>query len=389
MSNRKTMKIMCWTAFFLPDIGGTEVLLAKALTKLQRRSYDFIVVTSHGKYELSNETTYNGVPIYRFKFRDALRNGNLGLMFKIQKKIIKLKKSFKPDLVHVHVSDPSVYFHLSTTSALPVPTLITFNQNLTYFGLKASPGTLIREVLSMADWITAISKATLTGIQEFMAEIKDRSSVIYSGMDPPDISPESDSFAAQRILCIGRLIHQKGFDLAIRAFWSLRNRFPQARLTIVGDGPIRSDLEQLVAILGMSDIVEFKGSIDPETVPALMNLATMVVIPSRTEGLPMVALEAALMARPVIATSVGGLAEAVLHQETGLIIEKENFQALTEAIAYILDNPGIALRIGQDARLRALQVFSLDNFINSYDRLYRKLIQAENIPIVMKKEQSS
>jgi glycogen(starch) synthase len=383
------MKILCWTAFFLPDIGGTEVLLAKVLPKIQRLNYEFIVVTSHGKYKLNDETVYNGVPIYRFKFRDALSNGNLRLMLKIRQQITRLKKSFKPDLVHVHVSDPSVYFHINTDSAFPVPTIVTFHQNLAYFGLNTNKGTLIRQVISMANWITAVSQATLKGIHESMPEIKDRSSVICNGMDPLDLFPEPLSFVQPRILFVGRLIHQKGLDIAIRAFGTLRYRFPRARFTIAGDGPIRSDLEQLATTLGMSDFIEFKGRIDPETVPALMNSATMVVMPSRTEGLPMVALEAAQMARPVIATSVGGLSEVVLHQETGLIIEKENTQALADAIAYILDNPDLASHMGQAARLRALQVFSLENYINSYDRLYRKIIQAENKPLAMKKEQSS
>jgi glycogen(starch) synthase len=115
----------------------------------------------------------------------------------------------------------------------------------------------------------------------------------------------------------------------------------------------------------------------------------MVVMPSRTEGLPMVALEAAQMARPVIATPVGGVAEVVFHQKTGLIIEKENTQALAKAIAYLLDHPDITSRMGQAARARALEVFNMDNCINSYDRLYRKLIQTKNKLLAMKKEQSS
>jgi len=369
------MKILDWTPFFLPDVGGIEVLAAKALPKLQQRNYDLVVVTSHGKYDLADETEYNGIPVYRFHTRTAVGKGNLGQLIRIRQKVAKLKQSFEPDLVHINLSDPSAYFHLSTTTAYPALTLLTLHQNLAYFGLKGSLDTLLGQMLSMADWVTAVSAVTLSGIQAFMPEIRERSSVIYNGLDTPDLLPEPLPFDAPRILCVGRLLHQKGFDLAITAFASLLDRFPRARLTIVGDGPKRSDLEQQAAALDLAEAVEFKGRISPEHVPELMNTATVVVMPSRSEGFPMVALEAAQMARPIVATPVGGLPESVVHQQTGLLVEPEDSLALAEAIAFLLSHPDTARRMGQAGRSRALDIFSMERFVDAYDALYRKLIQ--------------
>jgi glycogen(starch) synthase len=248
------------------------------------------------------------------------------------------------------------------------------HQNLAYFGLKGGLDTLLGQMLSMADWVTAVSAVTLSGIQAFMPEIRERSSVIYNGLDTPDLLPEPLPFDAPRILCVGRLLHQKGFDLAITAFASLIDRFPRARLTIVGDGPNRSDLEQQATALGLGEAVEFKGRISPEHVPELMNTATVVVMPSRSEGFPMVALEAAQMARPIVATPVGGLPESVVHQQTGLLVEPEDSLALAEAIAFLLSHPDIARQMGQAGRSRALDIFSMERFVDAYDALYRKLI---------------
>ncbi len=369
------MKILYWTPFFLPDIGGVEVMAAKALPKLQKRNYEFVVVTSHGRYDLADETEYNGIPIYRFHTRTAVGKGNLGQLIRIRQKVAKLKQSFKPDLVHINLSDPSAYFHLSTATAYPAPTLVTVQQNLAYFGLKGGLDTLLGQTLSMADWVTAVSAVTLSGVQTFMPEIRERSSIIYYGLDTPDVIPEPLPFDAPRILCVGRLLHQKGFDLAITAFASLLDRFPQARLTIVGDGPSRFDLEQQAATLGLAEAVEFKGRINPGKVPELMNKASVVVMPSRCEGFPMVALEAAQMARPVVATPVGGLPESVVHQRTGLLVEPEDSLALAEAIAFLLSHPDIARQMGQAGRSRVLDIFNMERFVDAYDMLYRKLIQ--------------
>jgi glycosyltransferase involved in cell wall biosynthesis len=156
------------------------------------------------------------------------------------------------------------------------------------------------------------------------------------------------------------------------------NRFPQARLSIVGEGPERVHLEEQAASLGLKDSVEFVGRVEPGEVPAVMGQATVVVMPSRVEGFPMRALEAAKMARPVVATPAGGLAEAIIHEQTGLIVEKENSFALAEAVGFLLGHPDVAVRMGQAARSRVLGTFSLKSCVDSYDRLYHTLIREKS-----------
>jgi glycosyltransferase involved in cell wall biosynthesis len=133
----------------------------------------------------------------------------------------------------------------------------------------------------------------------------------------------------------------------------------------------------LVTLLGLKEAVDFVGWVAPDKVPMLMNTATVVVMPSRWEGLPIVALEASLMARPIVASRVEGLTEVVVHQQTGLLVEKENSEALAEALAFLLDHPEFATVMGQTARRYVQEVFSFERCMDAYDTLYRRLATAE------------
>jgi glycosyltransferase involved in cell wall biosynthesis len=100
-------------------------------------------------------------------------------------------------------------------------------------------------------------------------------------------------------------------------------------------------------------------------------------MPSYHDGLPSVALQAALRARPVIATAVGGIPEIVLHDKTGLLVERNNVEALTQAIEHLLDNPHKAAALGLAAQRHAQAEFNFEHYIDAYAALYTRLIAAK------------
>jgi glycogen(starch) synthase len=215
----------------------------------------------------------------------------------------------------------------------------------------------------------------LADARQLVPEIIPRSSVVYNGLSLPDVPPAPLPFDPPLLLCLGRVVEDKGFDVALKAFALLVDGFPRTRLLIAGDGPARPALARQAADLGLADVVEFTGWVVPEKVPELMNRATVVVIPSRwREAFSLVALQAAQMQRPVVATRVGGLPEVVVHQQTGLLVEKEDARALAKALAYLLAQPRVAMEMGQAGRYRAQEVFSWDRHINTYDTLYKTVI---------------
>ena len=367
------MRILFWSELFWPYIGGAEVFATSLLTALRERSHEIIVVTRQDSPDLPLQDQYQGIPVHRFPFWTAFANHNVDQLIAARQGLAKLKRAFRPDLVHIHAFGPSVLFHLDTTHAHLSSLLVT----LTIEERPQAEGRqLLGQMLHAADWVTVKSAAALAQAQQFAPEIMTRSSVIYNGVKEPALLPESLPIETPRLLCLGRLAFEKGFDLAITAFASIADRFPNARLIVAGDGPERSSLQRQVAQLGLADVVNFIGWVSPDKVLALINTSTMVLMPSRLEGLPSVVLQAGMMARPVVATRVSGLSEVVLHQETGLLIEPEDGNSLAEAIAWLLDHPESATRMGQAARRRVQEVFSWEQCVTAYDDLWRRLTTA-------------
>ena len=114
--------------------------------------------------------------------------------------------------------------------------------------------------------------------------------------------------------------------------------------------------------------------------PALLNSATVVLVPSRIgEGFGLVALEAALMARPVVASQFGALPEVVVDGETGLLVERDDPAALAAAITTLLEHPETATAMGQAGRRRAQTLFGLGPHVDAFDALYRRIAAGQRL----------
>ena len=366
------MRVLFWSELFWPYMGGAQFFALKLLLGLRERGHEFIVVTRQDDPNLPQEACFKGFPIYRFPFYTALADGNVHQLLTIRRQVVQLKRHFAPDLIHLNCFGLSVLFHLDTTKAHSVPFLVTLHSEK--YDSVVKDDTLLERTLRSADWVTAPSARTVEYARQLVPNFALPASCIYNGMEIPSVPPAPLPIDTPRLLCLGRLVPNKGFDLALTALAAMIKRFPQVRLVIAGGGPARPELEQQTADLGLSGAVDFLGWIAPEHVPALINTATVVVVPSRGwEALPLVALEAALMARPVVAARDAGLPEVVVHQKTGLLVEKEDSIGLARVLTFLLEHPEVAVQMGQAARQRVQEVFSLERCIDAYEALYQKL----------------
>jgi len=364
-----TVRILWWQEAFWPRGGGLAVVAQSVLRGLRACGDEVIVVTAHDSTRLPRETDWEGISVRRFPFWQALSAGRIDDVVGLRREIESLRRAFAPDLVHMSGFGPSALFHLESARSAPIPLLLSLHSSNTLCG--ATNG-LARQALEDAAWVTACSRSLLDAARAEVPTIAGRSSVVYNGVDAPALAPAPPPLRPL-LLCVGDLASHKGFDLAVRALPILLRRFPDLRLVVAGDGPARDELCRLAVHAGVSAAVDLIGVVQHANVPRLMNAATVIAVPSRRESFSLVALEAALMARPVVAARVGGLPEVVVHGRTGMLVEPDNPAALADAIETLLASPATAARLGNEARQRARGEFSVRRQVDAYRYRHRQI----------------
>ena len=334
-------------------------------------------MASHGRARLQpDDTTYEGIPVRRFHFWQALSRREPSLIAAIRREISVLIKDFQPDVIHYNFSGYTAYFQLAVAKTCRAPLLLVLHSSL--FGRETGSDTVLGKLMSSADWVTAVSRSTMDDARAIAKEIGGRSSVIYNGLTLRACDPSPLPWAEPRLMVIGRLAFEKGFDVAIAALKLLRERFPRLTLHLVGDGPERAALQRQASDLGIEQSVEFVGMVPNRMIPGLLKLATIVLIPSRSrESFSLVAIEAAQMGRPVVAAAAGGLREVVREGETGLLVELESPQSIATAVGTLLANPQRTGKMGNYAREWARNAFGLDRLMGEYETVYRRLAAAK------------
>lgn len=364
------MRVLWWTHDFWPSIGGIQVIGAELIRGLHGRGITLSVV-AQGDEGLPDFDDFHGIPLARFPFHSALATRDVAALTDLVTRLRAHVEKFRPDLVHLHCLTYPAFFCERAVPAGSIPLLVTRHVFLER-GVERSGFAL--ELLRRADWVACCSRAVLEEVRRLVPELESRSSAILNGLAAPGIAPSPVPARPPTLLALGRLAPQKGFDLAIDALARLRERFPEVRLTIAGDGPIRDELERHAARAGLADRVDFAGWVPPSRVAEAMARSTAVLVPSRDEeGFGLVALQAAQLGRPVVAARSGGLPEVVAEGETGLLFRPDDAGDLARAVAVLLTDPTLAGRLGEAAALRARERFGSQRYLEDYVRLYRRL----------------
>ncbi len=264
------------------------------------------------------------------------------------------------DLVHVHLGEDLAIVPLGLAAArrAGVPMVLTVHSSqrrtLRISGVRSAALKVVGSVVEDAGERHADRILVLTDRlrNQLAADGIDpeRIRVVPSGVNPTlfdDASPVAPH-DEQSLLFVGRLHPQKGVDTLIRAMADL----PTAQLAIAGDGPDRAQLERLAERLGVADRVRFLGFVAHDDVPALMRRADVFVMPSRYEELGTAIIEAMACGLPVVASRVGGIPNLVADGDTGLLTPPGDAPALAAALRRVLTEPGLAGKLGAEARAR-------------------------------------
>jgi N-acetyl-alpha-D-glucosaminyl L-malate synthase BshA len=372
-----------------PTYGGSGVVATELGKALAKRGHEIHFITYAMPTRLStfmdnifyHEVEMNNYPLFEFPLYSIA----------LASKMVEVTRFHGLDILHAHYAIPHAtsaflareILKSETHNSMSIRFVTTLHgTDITLTGLEPSFLPTMKFSIEKADGVTAVSKflADKTNTQY---KIDKHIEVIPNFVDIDKFKREND----EKTQCFRKniapndekvFIHISNFRAlkrvqdVIKIFYEVRKKL-EAKLLLVGDGPDRSDCEQLVRELEISEHVRFMGKQD--ALVELLSVSDIFMIPSQSESFGLSALEAMSCGVPVISSSVGGLPELNLHNETGYIAEIGDVDRMAKyAVDLLLDKKKYEL-FSKNARKRA-EDFSEDKIVPRYEKFYEQIVNA-------------
>jgi len=298
----------------------------------------------------------------------------------------RLLKTLRPDILHMHYLGPT-----------PAPILLGFRPFVVSVwgadilgekGLATESHRdrfLKRLILRRADAVTALSRYLAAATCRYARLNHDRVSFCPWGVDleqfqpgPNGRRPAGDS-APITIGFVKHLEPKYGPDYLLRAIPGIRARHPDIRVVLLGDGGMRDQLESLCRALGIANIVDFMGDVPHGEVPRYMANMDIFVMPSvhESETFGVAAIEAQAMGVPVVASRIGGVSEAVLHDRTGLLVPPRDPEALASAVVRLIENEELRRSLAGEGRRFVARHYDWRTNAGRVEQLHADLVSGE------------
>jgi len=378
------MNISLFPSSFHPHFGGVEELVRQLAHQLRRDGHVPTVFTNRWPKTLAADESYEGLEIHRHVFRvpeRRLRQYGGAMLYgpSTRRTVRRQLRASSAEILHIQCVSSNAHYALHAKRDLHLPLVVTLQGELTMdagglFQRSEFAQRLLRRVLDTAEVITACSARTLADAEDFYgSSFGDRGRVIFNAANTQDFEMLApNAHPRPYVLALGRMVRQKGFDTLLRAFASIPGDHD---LLLAGDGPERSALEALTAELGLVGRIQFVGRADRERVGSLFKGCAFFVLPSQAdEGLPVVCAEAMACGKAIVATRSGGTPEAVLHEQSGLIVEKSDVAGLAAAMRRVMMDPVLRDRFAAEGLSRSRE-FSWKTVAAKYDDAYRDAIR--------------
>jgi len=213
---------------------------------------------------------------------------------------------------------------------------------------------------------------------------KEKVELIYNAVDENLLSIQGDpewlrkkfDLPPDSVICtaVGRLVPVKGYDVLVSAMQRIASQVPQLFCLIVGEGESKEGLSGQIRQAGLKDRVCLVGYYDRDSAMSILKSSDLFVMPSRYEGTPIALLEAAALARPILASATGGIPELVQHQEHAFLVPPGDPEALARGLLKLTLDREYATRLGQRAQQRIHEKFNLESQVNATWQAYQKAL---------------
>ena len=176
--------------------------------------------------------------------------------------------------------------------------------------------------------------------------------------------------AGIQIVWVGRMVEVKGLVYLFSAMRIIVSDYPNSKLTLIGDGPLKNKLEWLAGEMSLTENITFIGYVKNTAVPQYLKEADIFVLPSLSEGFPVVIPEAMAAGKPIVASNVGGIPDAVTEGVTGFLVAPENAELLAEKIIYLIEHPEVRVSMGKAGRKKVEERFTWGKIAGRISEIY-------------------
>lgn len=298
----------------------------------------------------------------------------------------KVVEEFKPDLIHTQdVTATAAISFIAKEKNIPII--------MTDHGVLKPEGKLYQNLIAENEKKTFESVSAVICIAEHMRNLllsknpKINSFLVHNAIDLDKFlqSGHGENIFLKRpyILVVARLISYKGIDIAILAFDRVLQEYPHFHLVLAGHGPLFIKLKNLTKSLGIENRVHFLGGVAREKIPILYRDASVVWIPSKsdgktTEAFSIVSLEAMAFSKPIVATNEGGPSE-IFKEGGAVLVPAGDFKALADATIELIKNPEMAKQIGEVANKIVREKYNVAQWINKMITVYQETLNRKNV----------
>jgi len=373
-------KILLYTD--TPLAGGAEIQMFLLAKFLDKKLFTPIVALSSNEPldKLVENFDKEGVKVVRINAKSK----HNPVHYLSLKKIIDEEKI---DILHLNLWNPAScrYGFLAGKSA-KIPMIVTEHDPFEITGFKNA---FKKYGLKNVSKIVTVSNENQKLLKKLFPLHKEKIEVIQNGIDidwwqsqvlrfteNDREKTKNEVFNAEKdtliIISVAELHERKGLKYLIKAMSTIKEKYPNIKLVIVGEGPDRKNLENLIEDLKLENHIILLGR--RKEIPKLLKSSNIFVLPSRREAFGLVNLEAMITPLPVIASKVGGIPEIIKDGETGILVEPENEKELAQALEALISDPKLREKMAEKGFLRVKENFSAQKMAEKYEKLYAKLL---------------
>ena len=349
------MRIALMPSAYLPMVGGVEEL-SRHLARHLTLAGDEVEVWTPLPQGGEPNAIVEGIGVRRFPM--PLPSARVGAVTRFPaagaaalRALLRAVRQFRPDVLHVQCFSVNGAYATALSRLTGTPLVVSLQGETVMddgdvFEHSVSLRLALRLGLRRAAAVTGCSQFVLDDATARFGLPPGAGSVLFNGVELFENDFRAVELPFERsVVCLGRLVEKKGFDLLLRAFPAVARHHPGVGLVIGGSGPFGARLEEQARHLGMAPLVHFTGPLDREQVNGVLRQAEVFVMPSRVEPFGIVVLEAWRAGCPVVATSIGGAPEFVRPGHDGIVCDPTDTTALGTAVSRLLGDAALCARL--------------------------------------------